>query len=74
MKPDRSDRLRKAIASAGTRAPLDLSPGNAYEALTRAMVEDLGRDLDKIEAQISKLIWTVIGAVIVAVVLQLGGW
>lgn len=72
-----SNSRRLSAALRGRRpdmASLDLAPKSAHEAMTRAMVEDLGRDLERqrgetaadlaeVEGRVNTLIWVLIGAV-----------
>ncbi len=55
----------------GPRSPLDLSPGSAYEIVTRQMVEATQRDVAEIKSRINNLMVMVTGAVLVNIVLRL---
>ena len=55
------------------RPPLDLSPGSAYELVTRQMVEATQRDVAEIKSRINNLMVMVAGAVVVDIVLRLAG-
>ena len=57
----------------GHRAPVDLAPGSAYEALTRQMVEALTGELDEIKGRLNGLLFMVAGAIVVDVALRLAG-
>ena len=57
----------------GHRAPVDLAPGSAYEALTRQMVEALTEELDEIKGRLNGLLFMVAGAIVIDVVLRLAG-
>jgi len=57
----------------GPRSPLDLSPGSAYEIVTRQMVEATQRDVAEIKSRINNLMVMVTGAVLVNIVLRLAG-
>lgn len=69
---ERVQRLRAAVNR--TQVPIDLAPKSAYELQTRARVEELERTIAEMRSRINALLWAVVGAVIVGLVLQLGGW
>lgn len=73
--PTNADRLSVALKRAGMLAEsVDLAPKSAHEALTRSLVDDLADEVQSLRAQVDRLFWTLLGAVSVQLVLQLGGW
>ena len=50
-----------------------LRPGSAYEAVTRQMVEDLGREIGEIKGRLNGLLFMVAGAIVLDVLLRLSG-
>lgn len=70
-RPTNAERIRSAI----NRTPdaIDLEPRSAYEAMTRAKVDDIERELAQVRGRLDTLIWAVVGAVVVSVVMQLMG-
>lgn len=71
--PTNADRIRAALASRPDPESLNLQPKSAYEALTRAKVDDLAAELAAIRSRVDTLIWAVVGAVVVGIVMQLLG-
>lgn len=71
-----SDRLKSAIGDRRKPAAdkVELEPTTAYEAVIKERLDQLAADVAKIESQVTGLLWAVIGAVVVGVVLQIGGW
>lgn len=67
-----TERIRAAIHR--THTAVDMQPATAYEAMTRQLAEALADEVKELRADIRRLFWTVIGAVLLAVVMQLGGW
>ncbi len=67
-----AERIRTALQRSSD--PVDLGPGTAYEALTRAKVDDLESDLRELRGRVDTLLWGVIAAVVGGVVMQVGGW
>ena len=55
------------------RASVDLTPGSAYEAVTRQMVEGLAEDLKEIKGRLNGLLWMVAGAIVLDVVIRVAG-
>jgi len=53
---------------------VDMRPGSAYEAVTRQMVEGLERELHEIRQRLDGLLFMVAGALVVDVVLRVGGF
>ena len=52
---------------------MELGPATAYEAVTRQMVEQLGRELGEIKGRLNGLLFMVAGAIVVDVALRLAG-
>ncbi|MBA2453669.1 MAG: hypothetical protein H0V47_10890 [Chloroflexia bacterium] len=55
---------------------VDLSPSSAYEAVTRQMVSDLGREIGYLRRRMDTLFYVVVSAIVVDVLGRLvaGGW
>lgn len=53
--------------------PVDLRPGNAYEAVTRQMVESLTDELREIRGRLNSLIFMMIGAILLDILSRVGG-
>lgn len=70
-----SSRNAERIRAAMKRDPeaVDLAPRSPHEALTRAKVDDLEREVGELRGRVDTLVWAVIGAVVVGVVTQLVG-
>lgn len=66
------DRIRKAIEA--RKPPIDLTPGTAYEAMTRGKVDDLEADVRELRGRVDTLLWAVIAAVVVGIVKSVGGF
>lgn len=49
---------------------IDLSPGSAYEAVTRTKVDDLAEDVKEIRGRIDAIFWLIAGAIVVQLVLR----
>ncbi len=49
---------------------VDLNPGSAYEAVTRAMVDELSGDVKEIRGRIDAIFWLIAGAIVVELVLR----
>ena len=66
---------RLRAGSAGPHAParVDLTPGSVYEAITRQMVEALGKDLTEIKGRLNGLLWMVAGAILLDLLIRLAG-
>lgn len=65
-----AERIRAAIK----RGPVDLSPGSAYEAMTRARLEDLERAVAELRGRVDALVWAVIAAVVLGAIKMIGGF
>ena len=65
--------LREIVTRTGRRAGVDLEPGCAYGAVTRAHVEDLTAELREIKTLINYLFTLVIGSIAIEVLLRLAG-
>jgi len=66
--------LRQATAATATSATgspadgIEVRPANAYEAVTRQMVEALQEDLREIKGRLNMLLFTIVGGVAIDVV------
>lgn len=61
--------LRAASAGEGSPAEgIEVRPANAYEAVTRQMVEALQEDLREIKGRLNMLLFTIVGGVAIDVV------
>lgn len=71
-----SDRLKAAVSAHQKPAAgkPELEPSTAFEAIVAERLEQLSADVAKIEGQVTGLLWAVIGAVVVGVILQIGGF
>ena len=49
---------------------VDLKPGSAFEAVTRAMVDELSEDVKEIRGRIDAIFWLIAGAIVVELVLR----
>lgn len=54
-------------------AAIGLGPASAYEAVTRQMVEALGKDLEEIKGRLNGVLFMVAGAIVIDVALRLVG-
>lgn len=52
----------------------DLEPATAFEAVTRQMVLDLGREIHTLRTRIDGLFGVVVGSILLDVLLRLAGW
>ncbi len=74
-----TERFREQLAalqrppSTSQSEPIDLRPGNAYEAVTRQMVESLTDELREIRGRLNGLIFMMIGAIVLDIVTRIGG-
>jgi hypothetical protein len=59
-----ADRLRLVTK----QTPLDLAPRNAYEALTRAQVEDLEKRVAELSGRVNGLIWSIVALVVLTLI------
>ena len=79
MTQESADRLRDAVRAmrrqGAVTGPVDLAPKSVHEAITRQMVDDLGKDFAKLEGEmrgrVNALMFTVVGAVVLDAVLGL---
>lgn len=55
------------------RGTIDLAPATVHEVITRRMVEELTAAVAELRSRVNALIFTVIAAVVVQVVLKVGG-
>jgi hypothetical protein len=55
---------------------VDLAPSSAYEAVTRQIVSDLGREIGYLRRRMDTLFYVVVSAIVVDVLGRLvaGGW
>jgi hypothetical protein len=61
--------LRKAASADGLPAEgIDVRPANAYEAVTRQMVETLQEDLREIKGRLNTLLFAIVGGMAVDVI------
>lgn len=65
-------RLRDALQR--RKEPIDVQPHSGYELQTRARVEALEARVLELQSRINALVWALITAIVVGVVLDLGGW
>lgn len=49
-------------------AGIDVRPANAYEAVTRQMVESLSADLQEIKSRLNNLVFMIAGAILLDVI------
>lgn len=58
------------------REGVDLGPQSTYEAVTRQMVEDVGREIGDLRRRIDMLFYVVISAIVIDVLGRIftGGW
>ena len=71
-----TDRFREHIATlraAPEPEPVDLRPANAFEAVTRQMVESLAEDLREIKTRLNGLIFMMAGAIVLDIIARLVG-
>lgn len=69
---DRRDRRERCQRRDGSE-PIGLGPASAYEAVTRQMVEAMGKDLDEIKGRLNGVLFMVAGAIVIDVALRLVG-
>jgi hypothetical protein len=55
------------------RDPVDLTPGTAYEVVTRAKVEELASDVKEIRDRIDGIFWLIAASIVVQIVLRAMG-
>lgn len=65
-----SDRLRAALR----KTRVDVTPESAFDALLDARLADLEHDVADLAGRVTTLIWLVIGAVLLQLVMRIGGW
>lgn len=49
---------------------VDLTPGSAYEAVTRTMVEEVAEDVKEIRGRIDAIFWLIAGTIVVELVMR----
>ncbi|HEX3721406.1 MAG TPA: hypothetical protein VHV31_01365 [Nitrolancea sp.] len=65
--------LRQLVKQKTTPADVRLEPGNAFEAVTRQMVDDLRGEIQAVRTRLDSLFSVVIGAIVLDVLLRLAG-
>ena len=65
--------LRSVATHARQRSSLETGPASVFEAVTREMVEHVAGDLKEIKTRLDSVLWLLAGAILVDVVLRLGG-
>jgi hypothetical protein len=55
------------------RDPVDLTPGTAYEVVTRAKVEELATDVKEIRDRIDGIFWLIAASIVVQIALRAMG-
>ncbi|HYJ13758.1 MAG TPA: hypothetical protein VEW66_09205 [Thermomicrobiales bacterium] len=71
-----TDRFREQLATYRTTTepePVDLRPANAFEAVTRQMVESMADELHEIRNRLNSLLFMMAGAIVLDVVSRLTG-
>jgi hypothetical protein len=71
-----TDRFRQQLAALRETAepePVDLRPANAYEAVTRQMVESMASELREIHHRLNSLIFMMVGAILLDIITRVGG-
>lgn len=71
-----TDRFREQLAANRTtseREPIDLRPANAFEAVTRQMVESMADELREIRNRLNSLLFMMAGAIVLDVVSRVTG-
>jgi hypothetical protein len=71
---DRHTRLQGSLARLKAADKLDPTPRTAHELVTREKLAELERDVAELRGRLDTLVWLVVGAVVLQVVMQLGGW
>lgn len=52
------------------RDPVDLTPGTAYEVVTRTKVEELATDVKEIRDRIDGIFWLIAASIVVQIALR----
>lgn len=68
-----SERLARMVRERTEPHRIDMTPATAFEAITRRMVEDLASEVRDLRGRIDRLIFVVLGAIIVDILLRLAG-
>lgn len=68
-----SQQLARMVRERTEPRRIDMTPATAYEAITRRMVEDLASEVRDLRSRIDRLIFVVLGAIIVDILLRLAG-
>jgi hypothetical protein len=72
MRSEGTQRLGKLMRQRSERKlPLDLEPANAYEVVTRRMVEEVGREVQAVRQRIDGMFYLVITSIAIDVLLRL---
>lgn len=74
--PEAGEALRtqlRKLRGGREEAGVDLRPANAYEAVTRQMVEDIAADLREIKGRLNNLFFVIIAAVVLDIVARIVG-
>ncbi len=68
--PTRTTHMDDPACETATTDPagIDVRPANAYEAVTRQMVESLADDLHEIKSRLNNLLFMIAGAILVDVI------
>ena len=64
----RPDQENGASRELSDPAGIDVRPANAYEAVTRQMVESLSADLREIKSRLNNLLFMIAGAILIDVI------
>jgi len=64
----RPDQENAAPPEQSDPAGIDVRPANAYEAITRQMVESLSADLQEIKSRLNNLLFMIAGAILLDVI------
>lgn len=71
-----TDRFREQLAASRSRSepePIDLRPANAFEAVTRQMVESMADELREIRNRLNSLLFMMAGAIVLDIVSRVTG-
>lgn len=65
--------VRERLRRLRGKAPVEMRPASAYEAVTRQMVEGMADELREIRGRLNGLLWMVAGAILIDVLMRLAG-
>lgn len=65
--------VRKMRCEREEKQGVDLRPANAYEAVTRQMVEDIAAELREIKGRLNNLLFMIAAAVLVDIIARMIG-